>query len=343
MKLSGGAIERFLKSPDPAIRAVLIYGPDEGLVRERLDRLAKTVVSDLKDPFRVCDLTADDLKDDPARLSDEAAALSFGGGRRLVRLRHMADTQTARIKPFVENPVGDALVLVQGGELGPRSSLRKLFEGSPAAAALPCYADEGQGLDRLVRDILAQANVSADAEAVDYLVSHLGGDRGVTRVELSKLITYLGDKPRITLADAEACVGDTAQIGQETLTLAVADGDAATALRALDRLHSEGVATVAILRTLIRHFTRLHLVSGLVAGGQTLDKAMSALKPPPLFKVAPRFRTQVNRWPVDRLAQALDILLEAERDSKSVGLPDKALVDRTVMRLANAAQAKSRR
>jgi len=42
MKLAAGRVEGFLRRPDPEIRAVLLYGPDAGLVRERAEALLTT-------------------------------------------------------------------------------------------------------------------------------------------------------------------------------------------------------------------------------------------------------------------------------------------------------------
>ncbi|MCF8482957.1 MAG: DNA polymerase III subunit delta [Rhodospirillum sp.] len=342
MKLSGSAIDGFLKAPKSDIKAVLVYGPDEGLVRERVDRLMRTVLDDLKDPFRVFELTGEDLKADPARLSDEAAALSLSGGRRVGRIRQITDQHANSLKAYIEHPKGDTLVVLQGGDLGPRSSLRKLFEGANEAASLPCYGDEGRGLETVIRDMIAQAGFSANADVIDYLVTHLGGDRGVTRSELGKLITYCGNQGQVTLDDAMACVGDTAQIGMEVLTNAVAEGNTAEALRALDRLTQEGTNAVAILRGLSRHFTRLHLVSGLTAQGRSVDQAVTALKPPILFKMKSRFQDQAQGWALSRLGMALDLLLDAEKDAKSSGLPDAALLERVIIRLAKGAGRRRR-
>jgi DNA polymerase-3 subunit delta len=82
MKLQGAAIERFLSRPDPAARAVVLYGGDEGLIRERARRLGRHVVEDLNDPFRVAVLTADAVAADPALLADEASSLSQAGRNR---------------------------------------------------------------------------------------------------------------------------------------------------------------------------------------------------------------------------------------------------------------------
>jgi DNA polymerase-3 subunit delta len=61
-------IERFLKAPDAAVRAALIYGPDLGVVRERAQALAAAATERPDDPFDVALLTETDLDDDGARL-----------------------------------------------------------------------------------------------------------------------------------------------------------------------------------------------------------------------------------------------------------------------------------
>ena len=50
-------VERFLKSPDAGARAALIYGRDLGVVRDRGQQLARTIVKDPDDPFDVAILT----------------------------------------------------------------------------------------------------------------------------------------------------------------------------------------------------------------------------------------------------------------------------------------------
>lgn len=337
MKIAAARVEAFLKAPDAGVRAALIYGPDLGLVRERAERLARTAVADLSDPFRVSDLAAAALKDDPARLADEAAALSLTGGRRVVRVRDAGDAHAAVFRGFLDDPPGDALVVVEAGELGPRSTLRQLFEAATAGAALPCYADEGGGLEALIIESLRQHGQTAEPDALAYLADHLGGDRRLTRSELAKLSLYVGGPGRVKLEDAVACVGDTADLSLDDLSMAVADGDQATALRVLDRLYREGGNAVTILRGVTRHFQRLHLAAGLMAQGRSVEQAVGALKPPPIFRVAPRVKGQLQRWPADRLGAALDILVAAEMDCKTTGLPAEAICARALMQIARAA------
>jgi len=120
VKIPKREIDSFCRAPGTAIRAVLIYGPDQGLVRERSNLLLGGVVDDPRDPFRVCDLTGEEAARDPARLMEEAVSLSMTGGRRIVRVRGMADSFAPTMAEVLKLPTGDTLILVEAAELANR-------------------------------------------------------------------------------------------------------------------------------------------------------------------------------------------------------------------------------
>lgn len=335
MKLSAAQGERFLKEPDPAVVAVLLYGPDGGLVAERGESLLRRVAEDPHDPFRVSELTAERLCDDPALLADEAGALSLTGGRRVVRLRGAVDGSASAVDAFLAAAGGDTLLVALAGDLPARSRLRKLFEAHKQAAALPCYKDDARALATLVRESLGAAGLSVEPEALAYLTSRLGGDRQITRQELEKLRLFKGaEGGSVTLADVEACVGDSAELTLEDLAFAVAGGELAAAERSLSRALAEGSTPVGVLRAVSRHLRRLHQVAGRCAGGASMDSAVKALRPPVFWKVAEAFQRQAAAWPGDRLAWALESLLTCEAGCKTTGAPAELLVRRRLLEIA---------
>lgn len=347
MKLSGRRIEPFLARPDAAVRAVLIYGPNAGLVRERAERLVRSVIDDPKDPFRLSDLTGAALKSDPARLGDEAAALSLSGGRRVVRVREAGDVQSGAFHHYFKQKQGDALVVVESGDLGPRSSLRRLFESADDAASLPCYGDEGPGLEELIRETLKRDGLTIEPAALAYLVDFLGNDRVLIRGELEKLAIYVGAGAKgggreIGFADAVACVGDSVALSLEEIGSAAAEGDSERLERALGRAFGEGVPPVTVLRAVTRYLGRLHLVSGRIAGGETEEGAIAGLRPPLFFKAKPAFQRQLKLWDLGRLAEALEILTRAEIECKTTGYPARSICGRALMRVAAGAEPPGR-
>ncbi len=342
MKLDARSIPGFLKRPDPAIRAVMVFGPDAGLVKERAEMLAKTVVEDLADPFRVADLSGDLLSGDPARLADEAAAMAMTGGRRVVRVRDAGNESVEAFTNFLEHPVGDALIVAEGGELDGRSALRKLFEKSEHAAALACYRDEARDVSAVIKETLQKNKVGIDNDALAWLTERLGGDRLVTRGEIEKLALYVGAGNTATLDDARVLVGDSAEIGLDDLVNAVAGGDTGTLERVQGKLDGEGVAAIAQLRAAQRHFARLHLCAGLMAQGRDEESAMMSLRPPVFWKEKNAFKAQLKRWSPPQLSRALALLLDAEIQCKSSGAPAELITAHCLMRLAATPTAKQR-
>ena len=338
MKITAARVERFLRQPDPAVVCTLVYGPNQGLVRERAETLVRHVAEDLNDPFRVVELTGVAVANDPARLADEAAALSFSGGLRVVRVRAANDGLAKVFEDFLAAARGDAQVVVEAGQLGSRSALRRVFEQAGNAAALACYQDDERGLHGIIAESLAGHGLTASPDALAYLTENLGADRQVTRNELEKLALYKGGPGTVSLEDAAASVGDSAATSYDAVAYAAAGGDQAGLDRALNRAFTEGLHAVGLLRAVARHMGRLHLAIALAARGRSPEQAMKALKPPVIFIFAGRFRAQMSAWPNHRLADAMEILIGAEVECKTTGLPARAVCGRALMRIAQAAR-----
>src|SRR3954469_4972374 len=79
--------DSFVARPDSARAVVLVFGPDAGLVSERVEAIIKASVDDPNDPFALVRLAGDTLASDPARPTDEAKTIPLFGGRRAIRVR----------------------------------------------------------------------------------------------------------------------------------------------------------------------------------------------------------------------------------------------------------------
>ena len=332
--------DRFAAQPPKGLRVALVFGPDAGLVQERAEKLLKTVAPDLTDPFNVSDLSESVLQADPARLADEAAAISMMGGRRVVRVRGASNDLTDLFEQFLDDPPGDALVVVEAGDLAKSAGLRKLFEGDDQAAAIACYADNARNLEDVVRDALRGEGISIAPDALADAVSRLGSDRGVTRRELEKLALYAKGQQSVSLDDVRAVMGDEAEVRTEEACDAAGSGDFARLDLALERLWVADMQPVAVVRGAMGHFQRLLQVSESTARGENLETALKRLRPPLHFLRADSFKAQIRRWQQDRIGEALDMLLEAEALSKTTAVPAEAVVGRTLMNIA--AMAKGR-
>lgn len=330
--------ERFATNPPADLRAALVHGADQGLVRERAETLARSVVEDLADPFGVVELDETQLIQDPARLWDEAAAISMLGGRRVVRVRGAGNGLATLFGRFLADPPGDALVVVEAGELAKSASLRRLFEDADNAAALICYGDSGGNLEDVVREALKAEGFAVEPAAVAEAVARLGSDRGVTRRELEKLALFARGEKTITRAHVMAVMGDEAEVRSEEACDAAGEGDFARLDRALERLWSAGASPGGVLRQAMSHFQRLLAVRAEADEGGPADLAIRRLRPPVHFSRENSFRAQARQWSAPHLAEALDQLYEAEVLCRTTGVPNEEVTGRAFMNVAAMAR-----
>ena len=334
MKLTARDSAGFLKSPAAQSSAVLLYGPDSGLVRERSKAIATTVIGPNSDPMNLIELAADHIKSDPALLRDELCALSLMGGKRLVVLRDAGDKLTHTIKAALEGLDTTTYLIVEGDELASTSSLRKLFEATAKLAALPCYRDEGRGLQEIIQQGLAKHGLRASSDAMHYLVSHLGNDRGITLGEIEKIALYMGGQKEVTLEIAQQLIGHNGAESMDDICHAVACGNLPEAQSVLARLLFEGTQPVAIVRSLLRHFQRLDIASAHMAGGKSVEGAVEALRPPVFFKYIAATKRALSLHSPRGLALVEALLLKTEKDLKSGIVLPSIVVGHSIAQIA---------
>ena len=333
MKISAEHAEIFCKTPTDNIRGVLFYGPDLGLVRERAETTTKAVAETLSDPFRVMEINSRSLQTDPSNLINEICTVSMMGDRKVIRVREAADNCVKIIQEGIESR-GDALLIVEAGELSPRSKLRRLFEKGSDVLAIPCYVDEGNALIQFVQNALESAKFKTLPGVSEWIAENLGPDRMMNRIEIEKLALYAHGKKEISIEDAQAVIGDAAAVTLDKIAYAAASGNRKELLLALDRAHFEGIAVIAILRATIRHISRLEEAIIAISLGSTLDQSIKSLRPPVFFKQKNSFSRQVKLWDRRKTGRARAELLKTEIQCKrSVG-PDASLCERALMRIA---------
>ncbi len=325
MKLGFKDIDRFVKSPPKDIKAVLIYGPDQGLVKERSKAIGKTIVPDLSDPFLVTPLSNDDLNDDPSRLSDEANALSMMGGRRLIIVSGADDKALLACKNALEDAAFDSFIIIEAGELGPKSTLRLFFEKQKNSAALPCYVEEGRALDYTIRNFLESNGKSATRDAMGFLLQNIQGDRMVIHSEIDKLCLYVGDKKVIDYDDCVEIIGARGTTGFSQITFAVASGNIKELGEKLHQAFDEGFPPQALIRGMQNHLKRLYQAKIYVSQGKSGKEAMESIHPKVFFKEQPAFQAQLNKWSLLRIERALGYLLEVDRQTKTTNIPAETL------------------
>ncbi len=303
------------------IRAVLIYGPDAGQVDELCDRATERLEIEKDNLFA---LDSDELREKQDALFAESCSPSMFGGRKMVIISNAGDSDASLIIDLVSHSGLCATVIVTAGDLRAGGGLRSFFENSDIAAALPCYTDDARTLSALIRrELSAEAGIEQiTPDAMAYMTSHLGGDRGITRSFLNKIALYVSDKRIVELEDVEKCLPDTAASNTDDFLYSLTAGHIQQTMTALDRLLYDNVDPNMLVRMLNIHFKRL------------LTAVVDGQLPRLFWKVAEKFNQAVKIWSEEEIVAVLQRLNELEQQIRTTGMPSEILLRDFSLKLA---------
>jgi DNA polymerase-3 subunit delta len=177
--------------------------------------------------------------------------------------------------------------------------------------------------------------VKVDPDAARELVDALGGNMTMISGELEKLILYVGEKKRITLADVETMVLAAKQRTLYELTDAISAKDRARALAILDAIISTGDgddAAIGHLYMLARTFRQMLVVSERnVRDTRTLWQTLwpgfrvPAFAADDLIRQARRYKSRREFTRALRLIARADLALRSSPASKRLVLESLVL------------------
>ena len=331
-------VDRFIAKPDPSQPIVLVFGPDAGLVRERVDALVRASVDDPNDPFAFVRIEGEELSSNPSRLVEEAHTVPLFGGRRAVLVKAGSRNIAAALEPVIASPSNECRVIIEAGDLRKTAPLRALCEKAKVAAALPCYADGERDLARLIDDEMRAENMSIAPDARAALLALLGGDRLASRNEIRKLALYCKDQKTVELADVMAVVADASALALDGVIDAAFAGKTAEVETEFGKARAGGSSPAAIISAAIRQVANLHKMKLAVEGGETIEFAMKRGAPPVHFTREKAVGVALRGWTLTRMLRAMEQLAEASLDMRRNAALAEAIGQRTLLSIAVSAR-----
>ena len=335
-------VDRACSALDPNLKAVLVHGNDVGLVREIAQKFVIAQAGSHDDAFNVVQLDDAALKDDPARLADEAQAISLMGGDRAVWIKGAGAAFTKVIKPYISAGTGGALIVAESGALRKGQALRELFEKSANTAAVAVYEDGTRDIAGIVSEEIQKAGLTIANDARLFLTQILGSDRALSRSELQKLTLYCMHKEEVTLEDVELICGDTSSLSLDETLDAVFEGDPGRADQKLNRLIASGTSPAGVITAATNHTIRLLAFAAEMETGRPAKQVVDTARPPVFWKRKDSLTRQLSAWRAHTLDSALDQLREAELGMRNIPALADAIASRTLLSLASRAKRERR-
>ncbi len=331
-------IDRFVARPDAKTPIVLVYGPDAGLVRERVDALVKASVDDPNDPFAFVRIEGEELSANPSRLVEEALTVPLFGGRRAVLVKAGSRNIAPSVEIAIATPSDECRIIIEAGDLKKSSPLRALCEKSKVAAALPCYVDNAAALGQLIDAEMRDADLTIAPDARAMLLSLLGGDRQASRNEVRKLALYARGQQRVELADVMAVVADASALALDGVIDAAFAGKTAEVETEFGKARAGGSSPAAIISAAIRQVANLHKMKLAVEDGDSIEWAMKRGAPPVHFTRERKVGDALRVWSPARLVRTMEQLAEASLDARRNAPLAESIAQRTLLSIAVSAR-----
>jgi DNA polymerase-3 subunit delta len=332
--LKSGEIDAFVARPDPRRRVALVFGPDAGLVRERVDALIKAAVDDPADPFALARLDGDALADEPTRLVEEAHTIPLFGGRRAVWVKAGNRSFVEAVETLLAAPpAADCRIVIEAGDLRRNAPLRALCEKSPVVAAIPCYVDGDKELSRLIDDEMRTAGLTISSDARALLASLIGGDRRASRNEIRKLALYAHGRSSVEIDDVLAVVADASSLALDAAVDAAFAGNSAEAETQFAKACAAGTYPGAIVGAALRQVAQLHRARLAIEDGASIDEVVKSTMRVH-FRRERLVKMALSVWTSQRLERIMTRLAEASLDARQRATLAEAVAQRALMAAA---------
>ena len=337
--LKASGVDGFLRKPDPAIAAMLVYGDEPDAVRDVAARAVKKIAGSLDDPFAVTGLQDGDLSGDPGRLADEVGSLSMFGGTRVIWIKGAEAGFLKSVMPVLEGKVSGNFIVAEAEVLAKSSGLRIAFEKSPRALIVPLYEADTSEIAGLVESLLRNDKLAIGQDGLQRFIELVGTSRGLVKSEVEKLALYCMGQSRVTVEDVEAVCGNDTGASPDELTDSVFLGDAPEADRLYHALTQAGTDAGRLLNMTLMHALRLQEFKLAIERGMQADQALRSARPPVFFKRLAAMQNQLRWWPLADLLSAgatLNAAILAARQNSGLA---SAIAHRSLLSLARRGQA----
>jgi DNA polymerase III subunit delta len=327
-------VASFMKDGFKRYPIILFFGPDEGLVSENSELLAKHTVDG--DSANIMRFDSDTIANDPMILTDEANAISMFGGGKAIRVRVVgAKSLVPALEPLLAKPPQDTRILFEAGDIKKNHALRALLEKNPNCAAVACYAEEGRTLSAWLISTAQEQGFTIDADARDVLLNTIGLDRKRSRSEIEKLFLYCQGEKRISLEAVEAIVTDAAVLSADIVIDATFMGQLDVIETEARRIFADGMDASVLLGYALRHALQLVSIVEQISEGRSASESVKSHHIN--WKRERNLIDQSNRWTNQRLKRAIEIIDEATLNTRKLPALGDALAIRALWSLAIAA------
>ena len=303
-------LEKIIKAHSTFI-AILIYGPNEGLVKEQVNKITKEYI--IQNEYEQINFSGKDLDSDPLSLDEIIKTVSMFHTNKIVVADIIKDKHLHIIENIILEAPQQTLLIIRDGNLSKSSKIRKFFENDKKCFSLACYDDDQRSIMKNIDDFINRNTFTINRDVKNYLLQTLSSDRMVSKQELEKIeIFYNNSNADIELENIKNLLNDSSSQNLNKMNEHVMFGNTSKSSKIINKLLSEGTSPISLVRSLINYLLRVQQTKIEMKKGNNFDSSIKILKPPVFWKDKDNFQKHCFKWPLQSIESSLNKLLETE-------------------------------
>ena len=313
---------------------ILIYGPNEGLVKDQIEKLVKNYLS--QGEYEEISFHGKDLEDDPGSLESIIRSVSMFFKNKIVIADGIKDKHLSVIEEIVLKETEHVVLIIREGSLGKSSKIRKFFEEHKTCLSLPCYEDDSRSIMKNIEEFTRKNKFELNLDTKNYLLQSLSNDRMISKLELEKIeIFYKNSNSKINLEEIKILLNDSSSQNLNKMNEHVMFGNTSKSSKIIDKLLSEGTSPISIVRSLINYLLRVQKTKIEMKKGNNFESSIRILKPPVFWKDKGNFQKHCFKWPLQSIESSLNRLLETEVTCKLNSKLANVNCEKSILLIAN--------
>jgi len=340
VKANRASIRRAVDQPDLKVRFYLFLGQDEAQSRALATALLESLGA------AKFALSAAALKDRPALLVDEAAALSLFGERRLIWIEPANNDVVDAVQALLSADSIESPAVGIAGALPKSSPLLKLAESAPAAIAFTSYLPDADEAARIVADLGRRVGLKVSLPVAARIAESSGADQAIAMRELEKLALYVGASPNspreLEHQAVDALGADYSESDSRHLADFALLGEISELVDAMGRLPKGGVEAIPVIRSLQRRIMMLAPARARIERGERIDTVMTSLGKSLFWKDKDAVKQMLRTWTADGLATAAERAGALERSLMFANAPTGEALGEELLAIARKARSVAR-
>ena len=274
----------------------LFYGDNEGLKEETIKNLFEKNYTD-----KIHRYEEKEILNNIDNFFNTVLTRSFFDNEKLIIINRATDKIRDVLEELLEKKPEDILIILNTRNLEKKSILRKIFEKGKSTICVPFYEDNNQTLNSIINIFFRNKKIPISQQLINILIERSRGDRKNLNNELGKIENFSLNKKSLNLEEIIKLTNladnyDASELIDHSLAKNIRK-----TITILNENNYSDEDNIIIIRTLLAKLKRLIKIYELVDGKNSIEQAISAIKPPIFWKDKPLVIQQIRSWKKDHL------------------------------------------